>query len=190
MEISSNNEIIKETPIKQLEKGGTINKDTLIVTPQRLIIPPAGFQQVRVIWTGDRNVERYYRIRFSPVLPKMDDGFGLDKDKLDKYKKENEVKAGVNILTGYGSVLFVSPKNPHYNTVISKNEKEITFKNSGDSTIALEKVKSCVAKNNECESLGETFILPGRDKSLERKSADAKIEYTLVEGNKNSQGKF
>ncbi|MDN7225643.1 hypothetical protein QZL56_21120, partial [Providencia stuartii] len=49
--------------------GNKLEKDRLIVSPLRLIIPPSGFQSVRMIWPGEREKERYFRVRFTPVLP-------------------------------------------------------------------------------------------------------------------------
>lgn len=47
-----------ELPQKEVS-GKTLERERLIVTPQRLIIPPSGFQSVRMLWPGERNSERY-----------------------------------------------------------------------------------------------------------------------------------
>ncbi|MDF7340165.1 hypothetical protein NFG14_18585, partial [Proteus mirabilis] len=52
----------------------------------RLIIPPSGFQTVRILWSGARDKERYFRIRLTPVLPEENDGFGMSKDEITQYK--------------------------------------------------------------------------------------------------------
>ncbi|MDT9091332.1 hypothetical protein RSW97_25460, partial [Escherichia coli] len=47
----------------------------LVASPSRLIIPANGVQATRLLFMGERDRERYFRIRFIPVLPKAEDGF-------------------------------------------------------------------------------------------------------------------
>lgn len=69
----------RESKPKEVE-AGSLTQERLIVSPLRLIIPPSGFQTVRILWPGARDKERYFRIRFTPVLPEENDGFGMNKD--------------------------------------------------------------------------------------------------------------
>ncbi|WP_339056896.1 hypothetical protein [Candidatus Regiella endosymbiont of Tuberolachnus salignus] len=172
-----------ETPIIQV-KNNKVNKETLIVTPQRLIIPPSGFQYVRLIFPGKRDKERYYRVRFTPVLPKNNDGFNLTEKELKDYKSTQEIKAGVNVMTGYGSALFVLPENPHFDTQFIKDKQLITVKNNGNATVLLDKIKICLQEKDKkrCEEERRTFILPGKSYQLDKKTAEGEINYTLIEG--------
>jgi len=56
--------------VPQKMDGDALNKNRLIATPQRMIIPPSEFQSVRLLWPGNREKERYYRVRFTPVMRK------------------------------------------------------------------------------------------------------------------------
>ena len=47
----------------------------LIASPSRLIIPAKGVQATRLLYMGARDKERYFRVRFIPVLPRKEDGF-------------------------------------------------------------------------------------------------------------------
>lgn len=170
----------QELPQKE-NKGNKLEKDRLIVTPLRLIIPPAGFQSVRMLWPGERNQERYFRIRFTPVLPVANDGFGLDKEAVEKYKKES-LHAGVNVLTGYGSLLIVQPDKPRFDTEITeKNKNHISVKNKGNATISLDEVRYCKSGNTDCGEVTREFLLPGRSHTLTKK-AGYKVNFTLIEG--------
>ncbi|ASX26757.1 hypothetical protein BA171_06950 [Candidatus Hamiltonella defensa (Bemisia tabaci)] len=175
----------QEIPLKEVT-GNVLEKNRLIVTPLRLIIPPGGFQAVRILWPGDRTTERYFRIRFIPVAPKADDDFGLDKKALEKHSQE--MKAGVNILAGYGSILIVQPDKPVFNSVINADSpKVITIQNNGNTTISLNKIRECKNANTGCGPYSRRFVLPGRTYSMNKKSG-YQTNFTLIEG--NNQRKF
>jgi len=50
---------------------------------------------VRLIWPSKRDKEYYYRVRFTPVLPKSNKGFNATAEQLKEYEAD-QVKAGVN----------------------------------------------------------------------------------------------
>ncbi|MGL4915537.1 MAG: hypothetical protein ACRC5D_04695 [Aeromonas allosaccharophila] len=45
----------------------------LVTSPSRLIIPAGGMQATRFIYMGERERERYFRVRFVPVKPQDED---------------------------------------------------------------------------------------------------------------------
>jgi P pilus assembly chaperone PapD len=171
----------EEIPQKELS-GTTLERNRLIVTPLRLIIPPAGFQTVRILWPGERGRERYFRVRFTPVMPEADDSFGLDKTAVSEYR-QNTLHAGLNVLTGYGTIVIVQPDKPQFNTEIdSTGMAGITVKNSGNATVSLDNVRQCKTANTDCGAVTREFILPGRTHTVEKK-AGYKTNFTLIEGN-------
>lgn len=169
-----------EAPQKELS-GTTLEQDRLIVTPQRLIIPPSGFQAVRILWPGSRDKERYFRVRFTPVMPESDDSFGLDKTAAKEYRK-NTLQAGLNVLTGYGTIVIIQPDKPVFNSAINDAVAgEITVKNNGNATISLDNIRHCKSANTDCGTVTREFILPGKSKSVDKKSG-YKTNFTLIEG--------
>lgn len=170
-----------ELPQKTID-GNKLEKDRLIVSPLRLIIPPSGFQTVRMIWPGERDKERYFRVRFTPVLPQENDGFEMNKDAIEKYKKE-ALDVGVNVLTGYGTIVIVQPDNPIFNTVISKKNGHVEVINNGNATIVLEDIRYCNLTSVDCDISTRQFVLPGKSFNLENKLG-SKVSFTLVEGDK------
>lgn len=170
----------RETPQKELSAGAP-ERNRLIVTPMRLIIPPAGFQAVRVLWPGDRNKERYFRVRFTPVMPENDDSFGLDKNAMTKYRKDT-LHAGLNVLTGYGTIVIVQPDKAVFNTVINDAATALTVSNNGNATVSLDNIRQCKTANTDCGSVTREFILPGRTHTVPKK-AGYKTNFTLIEGN-------
>lgn len=121
LEIDINNKG-KESHIETL-KDNALVKERLLVTPMRLIIPPAGFQSVRMLWSGERDRERYFRIRFTPVIPQQNDQFNLSEEDIAQYRKET-IKAGVNVLAGYGTIMIVHPENRHSPLPLIKNRTD------------------------------------------------------------------
>lgn len=170
-----------ETPLKELSGAG-LERNRLIVTPQRLIIPPAGFQTIRILWPGERQEERYFRVRFIPVMPENDDSFGLDKSAISEYRK-NTLSAGLNVLTGYGTIVIVHPDRPQFNTLISDTASDsVTVKNNGNATVSLDNIRQCKSANTDCGAITREFILPGRAFTV-RKKDGYKTNFTLIEGN-------
>ncbi|MGL4505807.1 MAG: hypothetical protein ACRCUF_08740, partial [Aeromonas sobria] len=45
----------------------TEGRRTLIASPSRMIIPANGVQATRLLFMGERDKERYFRVRFIPV---------------------------------------------------------------------------------------------------------------------------
>ncbi|MDH2322149.1 hypothetical protein AB6H27_02960 [Providencia huaxiensis] len=172
----------RESTQKEVD-AGSLTQERLIVSPLRLIIPPSGFQTVRILWSGARDKERYFRIRFTPVLPEENDGFGMSKDEITQYKK-NALEAGINVLTGYGSIVVMQPEKPLFNTVIDDRNKQISIINKGNATIILDNIRYCENAKSHCENKSREIILPGREFVLQKKQNN-KITFTLIEGDKS-----
>lgn len=171
----------EEVPQKELSEK-ILERDRLIVTPRRLIIPPAGFQAVRILWPGEQSRERYFRVRFTPVIPGNDDSFGLDKAAMSEYRK-NALYAGLNVLTGYGTIVIVQPDRPVFNTTINDAASDsVTVINNGNATVSLDNIRQCKSANTDCGEVTRKFILPGRTHVVQKK-AGYKTNFTLLEGN-------
>jgi len=171
----------RELPQKEIV-GNALEKDRLIVTPLRMIIPPSGFQAVRILWPGDRRVERYYRVRFTPVMPDSNDDFGLDDKTMNEYRK-NTLQAGINVLTGYGTVVIIQPDNPVFNSQVDASRPDvISIKNNGNTTISLDNIRHCKSIDVDCGIVTREFVLPGKSKYIEKK-VGYRTSFTLIEGN-------
>lgn len=179
---------VVESPVKEVS-GNSLQKERLIVTPLRMIIPPSGFQSARFMWPGDRNVEKYYRVRFIPVLPQKDDGFGLSGKEADDYRKK-ALTAGLNVMAGYGTLVIVQPSKPIFNTQVESSLPEvIRVTNKGNATIVLGDIRSCTSVGTECSSATRLFLLPGKIKTVE-KSKGRTTYFTLIEGENRKKLRF
>ncbi|WP_429195122.1 hypothetical protein [Aeromonas veronii] len=150
----------------------------LVASPSRMIIPANGVQATRLLFMGEREQERYFRVRFLPVLPKKEDGFDLD-----ARAEQEPMSAGVNIMTGFGSILFVMPNESRFDTQIINASTMTTIKNNGNATIVLDFFEECDAGGKNCSAPSKIHLLPNMKKLLIKKT-DRLYRFELIEGDK------
>src|ERR1700743_259343 len=111
--------------------------NSLVASPSRLIVPANGQQATRLVYQGDRDKERYYRVRFLPVVPeKGDDDFALNDAEAIKY--QSELSAGVQVLSGYGIVVIVRPTEARYDTQVHEASDTFMVRNQGNTTVHID----------------------------------------------------
>ncbi|CAI8755787.1 MULTISPECIES: molecular chaperone [Pseudomonas] len=145
--------------------GLPLEQRGLVASPARLIVPAQGMQAVRLLYRGSREQERYFRLRFVPVLPEQGDGFMVDEQEAEKYR--DSLKAGVNLLAGYGSLLFVRPAETHYQTHVGRAGGQLTVVNQGNATVVLDHFRLCQAAGQKCGPATKHHILPGRTRQFD-----------------------
>lgn len=171
-----------ETPLDTPDQA-IVNRTGLIASPARLIIPPTGMQATRLLYRGDRDRERYYRLRFVPVLPEKEDQFDVSDSERETYKQS--MSAGVNILAAYGTVFFVRPKDTRFDTQIHNSAQDYRVDNAGNSTIELNDFKDCaVAKPSDCLPIQKHILRPGKNFSF-AKEPGRQYSFDLQEGDKS-----
>ena len=171
---------IEEVPLKT--QDGSV-RDGLMASPARLIIPAKGTQGSRLLFMGSRDHERYFRVRFIPVVPEKEDEFALSQEQSEDYKKS--LSAGVNILAGYGTIFFVRPKDMRIDTRINDRKDQYSITNNGNTVIVVDEFKNCSIKNPlECEPVTKNHILPGSSFHFS-KVPGRHYRFTLIEGNIN-----
>lgn len=168
----------QEIPV---DTSGTAAAAGLIASPSRLIVPAQGQQATRLLVQGDRSTERYYRVRFVPVLPQSEDEFALTDAQRDDYR--NELSAGVNVLTGYGVFVIVHPDQPRYDVQTETHDSHVQLRNAGNTTVVLDDIRQCSAqdKAGKCSPSRKVHLLPGRTERFAR-SAGHLHRFQIVEG--------
>ncbi|RKS23424.1 hypothetical protein BJ917_2480 [Pseudomonas sp. WPR_5_2] len=155
-------------------------RDGLMASPARLIVPANGMQGTRLLYMGERERERYFRVRFVPVVPEKEDEFAVSAEEREDYKKG--LSAGVNVLAGYGTVFFVRPKETRYDSVINDVPGQYAIRNNGNSVVVIDEFKDCSVKNEaECQPTTKHHILAGRTFKFD-KQAGREYRFTLIEG--------
>lgn len=155
-------------------------RDGLMASPARLIVPANGMQGTRLLYMGERASERYFRVRYIPVVPEKEDAFALSEEEREEYQKT--LQAGVSVLAGYGTVFFVRPKDTRYDTRINDGATRYELRNNGNSVIVVDEFKNCVAgKPTDCHPTTKNHVLPGRAFTFDKQTG-RHYTFKLVEG--------
>jgi len=155
-------------------------RDGLMASPARLIVPANGMQGTRLLYMGERDKERYFRVRFVPVVPEKEDEFAVSTEEREDYKKG--LSAGVNVLAGYGTVFFVRPKETRFDSVIDNGAASYQIRNNGNTVVVIDEFKDCSVKSEqECQPTTKHHILAGRTFQFD-KQPGREYRFNLVEG--------
>ncbi|PRN05681.1 MULTISPECIES: pilus assembly protein [unclassified Pseudomonas] len=165
-------------------EGLPLEQRGLVASPARLIVPAKGMQAVRLLYRGSRAEERYFRLRFMPVLPELGDGFAVDEQQAQQYR--DSLRAGVNLLAGFGSLLFVRPAQAHYQTPVRREGGLLTVANEGNATVVLDHFRQCRAPQEACEPATKHHLLPGRSRQFEGQK-DKVHQFEMLQGDQREQ---
>lgn len=154
---------------------------TLVASPARSIIPAGGAQATRFLHLGNRDQEQYYRVRFEPVVPQLNDEFGLSLEEEEKYK--DSLAAAVTVMTGYGAVLIVPPENVSYNTETRETPDEFVVHNAGNAFVLVDDFYDCETESKECKTPLVHHVRPQVTRVF-KKEAGRHYRFNLVEGNR------
>jgi len=167
-----------EVPVKS--DPGAASRDGLMASPARLIIPANGMQGTRLLFMGERDTERYFRVRFIPVVPEKEDEFAVSSDERENYKKN--LSAGVNVMTGFGTVFFVRPNNSRYDSQIDNGASTYRIRNNGNTSVVVDEFRNCsIKQENECEPTTKHHIRAGKEFAFDKKPG-REYRFNLVEG--------
>jgi len=158
---------VREIPLDVDTAGG---KRELVVSPARLIIPASGMQSVRLLFSGARDQERYFRLRFNPVLPNAGDGFELTEKEADAY--EVSISGGVQMLAGFGSLLYVRPKEVAHQLAIDEESSRFVVRNVGNATAVLDRFRRCQGDGLDCDPAVVHHLPPGGERAFEKKPGE------------------
>lgn len=150
----------------------------LIASPSRLIIPASGVQATRFIYMGAREKERYFRVRFIPVQP--------EKDEITKIPLQQHVSTGVSVMSGFGTILFIAPRETRYDTRIERENGALYVENKGNATVILDYLMACDKKRStSCSQPEKVHLLPGVKKLVGEDGTNS-VRFELIEGSKST----
>ncbi|WP_433767414.1 molecular chaperone [Pseudomonas putida] len=168
----------KEIPVVAAADGASRNG--LMASPARLIIPAQGMQGTRLLYMGERDRERYFRVRFVPVVPEKEDEFLVSSEEREDYKKT--LSAGVNVMTGFGIVFFVRPKDARYDTLINETADRYELRNNGNTVLVVDEFKSCsLARETDCGATTKHHVMAGKAFAFD-KEPGREYRFKLIEG--------
>ncbi|VVN76971.1 hypothetical protein PS718_00806 [Pseudomonas fluorescens] len=168
----------QEVPVQNAADGASRNG--LMASPARLIVPAQGMQGTRLLYMGERDRERYFRVRFVPVVPEKEDDFAVSGEEREDYKQS--LTAGVNVMTGFGTVFFVRPKDARYATAINDTDSRYELRNNGNTVVVVDEFKSCSLSNEaECGATTKHHVLAGKTFAFD-KEKNREYRFFLIEG--------
>lgn len=168
----------REVPVKAQADASA--RDGLMASPARLIIPATGMQGTRLLAMGERETERYFRVRFVPVVPEKEDEFAMSSEEREDYKKT--LSAGVNVMTGFGTVFFVRPQNSRYDSVVDDSAERYRLRNNGNTVVVIDEFRNCSRKNEaDCEPTTKHHVLAGKTFEFDKKPG-REYRFNLIEG--------
>ncbi|VVP66538.1 hypothetical protein PS914_00361 [Pseudomonas fluorescens] len=168
----------KEVPVTTSVDGASRNG--LMASPARLIVPAQGMQGTRLLYMGERDRERYFRVRFVPVVPEKEDEFAVSGEEREDYKKN--LSAGVNVMTGFGTVFFVRPKDARFESLVSETDTRYELRNNGNTVVIIDEFKSCSLSNeSECGATTKHHVMAGKTYAFDKEQG-REYRFTLIEG--------
>lgn len=168
----------QEVAVENAADGASRNG--LMASPARLIVPAQGMQGTRLLYMGERDRERYFRVRFVPVVPEKEDEFAVSGEERDAYKKT--LTAGVNVMTGFGTVFFVRPKDARFATSVNETASRYELRNDGNTVVIIDEFKSCSLSNEtECGATTKHHVLAGKAFAFDKEKG-REYRFFLIEG--------
>ncbi|RON43016.1 molecular chaperone [Pseudomonas frederiksbergensis] len=168
----------REVPIQSTADG--TSRQGVMASPARLIVPAKGMQGTRLLFMGERDSERYFRVRFVPVVPEKEDDFVISTEERDDYKKS--LSAGVNVMTGFGTIFFVRPKDARFDTAINDTASRYELRNNGNTVLVVDEFKSCsLSDENDCGPTTKHHVLAGKSFGFDKEKG-REYRFMVIEG--------
>ena len=143
----------------------------LLVSPNKMVIPPGGRKLVRFVKIGvSKENDRVFRILLRPVVG-------------DVYSDKTALK----IVIAYEVLVLMQPELPQPKLIAERKGRILYFENTGNTNILLREGKQCETDSTPPE---QCTILQGKrlyakDKWSVELPFDRPVEYYQVIGNKN-----
>jgi hypothetical protein len=168
----------REIPVETAADGASRNG--VMASPARLIVPAKGMQGTRLLYMGERDRERYFRVRFLPVVPEKEDDFVVTNEEREEYKQS--LSAGVNVMTGFGTVFFVRPKDARFETAINDTASHYELRNNGNTVLIVDEFKSCsLTKETDCGPTTKHHVMAGKTFGFDKEKG-REYRFKLIEG--------
>jgi P pilus assembly chaperone PapD len=137
-ESSEENAFVDVTVLEIINPGGKDEKQIpvtdpksskFLVTPAKIVIPPGGKKQVRLVDLKPNAFERerIFRVTFTPVLPPL-----------------SEEASVIRVVVSYQTLVLIPPGKLTEDLKSSRDGKRLTLENLGNSFVLLEGGRQCI----------------------------------------------
>ncbi|MGB5739602.1 MAG: hypothetical protein WBM54_09640, partial [Woeseia sp.] len=126
----------------------------LLVTPNKLVVPPHGRKLLRFVDLKPGNdSERVYRVAVTPVVGELE-----------------AQASGLKILVGYEVLVLAQPSAPKPQLNGERRGQQMFFRNDGNTNVLLREGRQCPSDDTDiedCAVLGAKRLYPGNEWTLE-----------------------
>lgn len=148
----------------------------LLVSPNKLIVPPKGRKLLRFV-NLNKNIqeERVYRVSVTPVVGDL-----------------TAQQTGVKLLIGYEVLVLVHPVDGNFELIHQRTSNQLTISNHGNQNVLLRKGSQCapgVEDEALCTQIAGKRLYPGNTWSTELEK-DLPVTYFLSKGKEHSVQTF
>jgi hypothetical protein len=167
----------REVPVRQQADGSS--RDGLMASPARLIVPANGMQATRLVLMGKRDTERYFRVRFVPVVRKRKTSSPFPA-KSARLTRKTFGRRQCHDRVWHG--VLCPAERRRFDTVIDDRAGVYRLRNNGNTVVVIDEFRNCSQKNEtDCEPTTKHHLLAGKSFEFEKKPG-REYRFNLVEG--------
>ena len=160
------------TELQKREPYDDPTKAGLLVSPNKLVIPPKGRKLLRFVNLNPNPVEEHvYRVSVTPVVGEL-----------------LAEQSGVKIVIAYEVLVLVHPVNGKVELVHTRNGNQLTIENKGNRNILLREGVQCPPETqdeSQCDHLPGKRLYPGNRWTTELPQ-NLPVKFYVSEGTQNS----
>jgi P pilus assembly chaperone PapD len=145
----------------------------LVVTPNRLIVPPLGRKVIRLVNLAPADEERIYRVNVTPVLPPL----------------ENPGSTVVRIVVAYQLLVIVQPRQPLEDLQVTRDGTQLVFENRGNTNFLISEGTQCDSAGENCVELPTRRIYAGNRFEVDL-TYDTPVSYKLMASDVSRQAVY
>lgn len=167
---------IKNPGTGQEERIKITNPDDigLLVTPNKLIVPPNGHKLVRLVSLKPADdQERVYRIKFTPMV--------------GEFQANSN---GVKVVIAYGVLVIVQPQDPDPSLQVTRTGNKLLVKNNGNTNALFQDGTQCPENNdNGCEQIKSKRIYAGSEWEIDL-PLDQGVDFYVTVGSETTKKSY
>ena len=115
------------TSEEKRNKATDLSHLKLLISPNKMMIPPKSRSNIRFSYLGNHEKERIFRVNIIPVVGNI----------------KSEKKMAVKLLVAYQILITIKPNNAQANITHTRQGSRLILNNSGNSNVLLYNAKLC-----------------------------------------------
>jgi len=153
-------------------KVGKNKKQSLIVSPQKMVIPFKGQKNIRFVSLyTNLEKDKIFRVKVEPIIGKA----------------TSKAKQAVKVLVAYETLVIIRPQEPKPLLDAKRNGKKIFFQNNGNTNILIRGATHCPSSSadpEKCKEIPGVRLYAGGSQEMTL-PFDSKVDFTININGKN-----